>query len=140
MTSLPDRRDGSRPGVVLAGVGHAVPPTVVANAAIAERLGVDDEWIHSRTGTSSRHALADGERLSDLAADAATAALARGGIAPPAGDMVLVGTTSSDEMSPHAAPLVAGRLGIEGAAAMDISAACTGFLSALSLGTAGDQA
>jgi 3-oxoacyl-[acyl-carrier-protein] synthase III len=55
-------------------------------------------------------------------------------------DMVLVGTTSTDEMSPHAAPLVAGALGIRGAAAIDLSAACTGFLSGLALAAAAIEA
>src|SRR3954447_18616441 len=52
----------------VAGVGHAVPDTVVANAEIARRLGVDEAWIESRTGTRERRALRDGERLGDLAA------------------------------------------------------------------------
>ena len=120
-------------GAALAGVGHAVPDAVVANAAIAHRLGVEEDWIASRTGTRERHVLAAGERLSDLAARAGAAALADAGVAAGEIDMVLVGTTSTDEMSPHAAPLVAGALGIRGAAAIDLSAACTGFLSGLAL-------
>jgi len=71
----------ARVGAVLAGVGHAVPDTVVANAEIARRLGVDEAWIRSRTGTRERRALADGERLSDLAARAAEAALREAGVA-----------------------------------------------------------
>jgi 3-oxoacyl-[acyl-carrier-protein] synthase-3 len=123
-------------GAALAGVGHAVPDTVVGNAEIARRLGVDEAWISSRTGTRERRALADGERLADLAARAAEAALRDAGVAPEEIDLVLVGTTSADEMSPHAAPLVAGALGIRGAAAIDLSAACTGFLSGLATATA----
>jgi len=75
----------ARVGAVLAGVGHAVPDTVVANAEIARRLGVDEAWIRSRTGTRERRALADGERLSDLAARAAEAAQREAGVAA-AGD------------------------------------------------------
>jgi 3-oxoacyl-[acyl-carrier-protein] synthase III len=120
----------------LAGVGHAVPETVVGNAEIARRLGVDEAWIESRTGTRERRALADGERLADLAARAGAAALDDAGVAPGDVDLVLVGTTSADEMSPHAAPLVAGALGIRGAAAIDLSAACTGFLSGLATAAA----
>src|SRR5919199_2695443 len=125
-----------RVGAGLAGVGHAVPDTVVGNAEIAARLGVDEAWISSRTGTRERRALRDGERLTDLAARAAEAALRDAGVAPEDIDLVLVGTTSSDEMSPHAAPLVAGALGIRGAAAIDLSAACTGFLSGLATAAA----
>jgi 3-oxoacyl-[acyl-carrier-protein] synthase-3 len=134
----PARREAppARTGAALAGAGHAVPATVVSNAEIARRLGVDEAWIESRTGTRERHVLAAGERLTDLAAQAGEDALRAAGVAPGDVDMVLVGTTSADEMSPHAAPLVAGELGIRGAAAIDLSAACTGFLSGLALGAA----
>jgi 3-oxoacyl-[acyl-carrier-protein] synthase III len=122
-----------RPAAALTGVGYAVPDTVVANAAIAERLGVEESWIASRTGTHERRALAAGERLEDLAARAGAAALADAGVDPRSVDLLLVATTSADEMSPHTAALVAGRLGAAGSGAVDVSAACTGFLSALSL-------
>ncbi len=124
----------------MAGIGHSVPQAIVPNAGIAERLGVDEAWIEKRTGTRERHHLSSGERLSTLAAQAATAALHDAGVDPSAVDLVLVGTTSSDEMSPHTAPLVAGDIGITGAAAMDISAACTGFLSGLALATGAIEA
>jgi len=130
------RATPARIGAALAGAGHAVPETVVGNDAIARRLGVDEAWIESRTGTRDRHVLAEDERLEDLAARAAEAALREAAVAPGDIDLVLVGTTSADEMSPHAAPLVAGALGIHGAAAIDLSAACTGFLSGLALGGA----
>jgi 3-oxoacyl-[acyl-carrier-protein] synthase III len=135
-----DERDRAvataRVGAALAGVGHAVPDTVVTNAEIARRLGVDEAWIETRTGTRERRALARGERLTDLAVRAACAALRDAGVAAADIDLVLVGTTSADEMSPHAAPLVAGALGIRGAAAIDLSAACTGFLSGLATAAA----
>jgi 3-oxoacyl-[acyl-carrier-protein] synthase-3 len=131
---------GLRPGAVLSGIAHAVPETVVGNGAIAERLGVDEDWILSRTGMRERHVLAPGERLTDLATTAGAAALQAASVDPRDVDMVLVGTTSSDEMSPHAAPLVAGLLGIAGAAAIDLSAACTGFLSGLALATSAIEA
>jgi 3-oxoacyl-[acyl-carrier-protein] synthase-3 len=134
---------GQRPGrvgVALRGVGHAVPDTIVTNATIAARLGVDEHWIASRTGTNERRWLAGDERLSSLAAQAGAAALAAAGVDAAQIDMVLVGTTSSDEMSPHTAALVAGDLGAVGAAAIDLSAACTGFLSGLALATAAIEA
>ncbi|HVT67604.1 MAG TPA: beta-ketoacyl-ACP synthase 3 [Trebonia sp.] len=113
----------------------AVPERVVSNAAIAARLGVSEEWISRRTGTRERHAIAPGERLEEFAAQAALAALEQAGVSAGDVDAVLVGTTSAEEMSPHAAPLVAQHIGAKGAAAMDISAACTGFLSGLVMGT-----
>jgi 3-oxoacyl-[acyl-carrier-protein] synthase III len=121
-------------GVALAGAGLSVPEQVRSNAAIAARLGVDEEWITRRTGTSQRHVAAAGQRLDQFAAAAARAALARAGLAAAAVDAVLVGTTSAEEMSPHAAPLVAADIGATGAAAIDVSAACTGFLSCLVMG------
>ena len=120
-------------GAAAVGVGMAVPADVVHNRQIAARLGVDEEWLSSRTGTRERHVAAGDERLDDLAAQAVTKALADAGIDPSAVDLVLVGTTSPEEMSPHAAPIVAEAIGATGAGAMDISAACTGFLSGLSL-------
>jgi 3-oxoacyl-[acyl-carrier-protein] synthase-3 len=113
----------------------SVPDAVVANRAIASRLGVDEEWIVSRTGTGERHVAAPGQRLEQFAADAARAALKQAAIDPADVDVVLVGTTSAEEMSPHAAPLVAADIGAIGAGAIDLSAACTGFLSCLAFGT-----
>lgn len=114
----------------------SVPEQVRSNAAIAERLGVDEQWITRRTGTSERHVAAAGQRLDEFAAQAARAALAQAGLAAADVDAVLIGTTSAEEMSPHAAPLVAADIGAAGAAAIDISAACTGFLSCLVVGAA----
>jgi 3-oxoacyl-[acyl-carrier-protein] synthase-3 len=128
-----DEAVGARPGAAIAGLGLALPERVVANAAIARRLGVDEEWIERRSGTRVRHMVADGERLSDLAAAAGRAALADGGVEAGALDMVIVATTSPDEMSPHAATFVTGALGAGRAGAIDVSAACVGFLSALAL-------
>jgi 3-oxoacyl-[acyl-carrier-protein] synthase-3 len=123
-----------RTGVALAGAGLSVPEQIRSNAAIAARLGVDEQWITRRTGTRERHVAAAGQRLDQFAAQAARAALAQAGVAPADVDVVLVGTTSAEEMSPHAAPLVAADIGAAGAAAIDISAACTGFLSCLVMG------
>ncbi|HET6550913.1 MAG TPA: beta-ketoacyl-ACP synthase 3 [Solirubrobacter sp.] len=120
-------------GAALTGLGLAVPERVVANAAIAGRLGVDEHWIERRTGTSVRHFVAEGERLSDLAAEAGATALAQAGLDATELDLVVVATTSADELSPHAATFVAGRLGASRAGAIDVSAACVGFLSALAL-------
>ena len=121
-------------GAALVGVGMAVPEQVMTNAVIAERLGVDEQWIWRRTGTSERHVAAPGQRLDEFAATAALAALAQAGIGAADVDAVLVGTTSAEEMSPHAAPLVAADIGASSAAAIDIGAACTGFLSGLVMG------
>jgi len=120
----------------IAAIGTRLPATVVPNARVAERLGVTDEWIVKRTGIRSRHVAAPHERLADLAAAAGRDALARGGVDAADLDLVLVATSSSDELLPNAAPLVAHALGAGHAGAIDVGAACTGFLSGLALGAA----
>jgi 3-oxoacyl-[acyl-carrier-protein] synthase-3 len=122
------------PGSAIASLGTSLPAGVVSNGPIADRIGVTDEWIVKRTGISSRHVAAPGERLSDLAADAGRAALEKAGVRARELDLVLVSTSSSDDLLPNAAPLVADALGATRAGAVDVGAACNGFLSALALG------
>jgi 3-oxoacyl-[acyl-carrier-protein] synthase-3 len=125
---------GTRTASVL-GLGHFLPEQVVSNRPIAERLGIDDHWIEKRTGIRSRRHAMPHERLSDLATEAARAAVEDAGIDPAELDAVLVGSTSQDEITPNAAPYVATALGARRANAMDIGAACTAFVTALSVGT-----
>ena len=120
----------------IAALGISLPSTIVRNAPIAERIGVSDEWIQKRTGIHSRRILADDERLTDLAAQAGREALEAAGMDPLDLDMVLVATTTADELLPNAAPLVAHALGATRAGAADVGAACTGFLSGLAFGAA----
>jgi 3-oxoacyl-[acyl-carrier-protein] synthase III len=112
-----------------------VPPRVVENGPIAERLGVTDDWIASRTGIRRRHVAEPEDRLADLAARAGAAALRRAGVDGSQLDLVLVATTTQDEVTPNTAPQVAGRLGASQAAAIDVGAACTAWLSAFALAT-----
>jgi 3-oxoacyl-[acyl-carrier-protein] synthase III len=111
----------------------AVPERQVSNAEIAARLGIDEAWIAKRTGTAVRPWAASGERMSDLAAHAGREALARAGFAAAELDLVLVATSTADEITPNAAPLVAGLIGAERAGALDVGAACTGWLGALAM-------
>jgi 3-oxoacyl-[acyl-carrier-protein] synthase-3 len=111
-------------------VGFAVPGNIVTNDVIGARLGVEGDWIASRTGVRERR-IAVEETLTDIATEAAAEALSSSGIEPAAVDLVLVATLTADDLLPPAAPLVAGRLGAHGAGAVDLNAACTGFLSAL---------
>ncbi len=122
-------------GPGMAAVAAALPETVVENEELARPLGVDSEWIASRTGIRRRRRV-DGESLVDLASEAGTRAVSLAGLDPSDIDLVLVATCTPDQLLPHAAPLVANRMGAGSAAAIDIGAACTGFLSALSLATA----
>ena len=125
---------GTRTASVL-GLGHFLPEQVVSNRPIAERLGIEDGWIEKRTGIRSRRHAMPHERLSDLAIESARAAVEDAGIDPTELDAVLVGSTSQDEITPNAAPFVATALGASKANAMDIGAACTAFVTALSVGT-----
>jgi 3-oxoacyl-[acyl-carrier-protein] synthase-3 len=111
----------------------AVPDRIVSNDELAAGLGVDAQWIAKRTGTRERPWASDGERLSQLAAEAGQAALERAGIEPGELELVLVATSTADEITPNAAPLVAGLLGAHHAGALDVGAACTGWLSALAM-------
>ncbi len=126
---------GDRPvgGASIRAVAMAVPERHVSNEEIAARLEVDAAWIAKRTGTRSRPWAAPGERLSDLAARAGREALARAGLDAGDLDLVLVATSTADEITPNAAPLVAGLIGAERGGAFDVGAACTGWLAGLAM-------
>jgi 3-oxoacyl-[acyl-carrier-protein] synthase-3 len=123
-------------GAAVASVGASLPETVVASAEIEERLGLAPEWIARRTGIRARHVAAPQERLDAHATVAAAIALERAGIDPVDVDLVLVATSTADEVMPNAAPLVAHALGATRAGAFDVGAACAGFLTALATGAA----
>jgi len=122
-------------GAAIASVGASLPQTVVPNSEVAPLIGVSDEWILRRTGIRSRRVAEPNERLSTHATAAAAAALRRAAVSPEQVDLVLVATATPDDVMPNAAPLVAHELGAVRAGAFDIGAACTGFLSALAVGT-----
>ncbi len=123
-------------GAAVTAVGVAVPPTVVGNEPIAARLGVSEDWIVARTGVRERRIAAPEEQLADYAAEAGTRALAAADADPVEVDLVLVATMSHDYLTPNAAPLVADRIGAVHAGAIDVGAACSGFVSALALAAA----
>ncbi len=136
VTEAPSRLPALPRTARVLGVGTALPEQVVSSAAIAERLGVTEEWIVARTGIRSRRIARPHERLSDLAAQAGADALRRAGVDAGELDLVVVATVSADELAPNAAPLVAHTIGAVNAGALDVGSACTGFLSALALGSA----
>jgi 3-oxoacyl-[acyl-carrier-protein] synthase III len=123
-----------RAGAAIAGLGVTVPETVVTNAPIAARLGIDEDWIVQRTGIRERRVAQPGERLFELAAAAGARALAAADLAAADLDLVLLATSSNEELMPGASPRVAAALGADRAGAIDVGAACTGFVSALALG------
>jgi 3-oxoacyl-[acyl-carrier-protein] synthase-3 len=129
-------RNARRPApprtATILGLGHYLPSEVVPNGPIAERIGVDDEWIVKRTGIHARRRVAPSERTSDLAVFAGRRALQDAGVDPADLDYVIVATMTADEITPNCAPLVANALGAHRAATYDVGAACTGFLAGLS--------
>ncbi len=126
-----------RAGASIAGLGVALPPKVVDNAQATSRVEreVDDDWIVRRTGIRERHHAEPTDQLALLAAEASRGALDDAGIAATDIDLILLGTVTADHITPGCAPLVAAELGTF-AGALDVNAACAGFVSALSLGAA----
>ena len=114
----------------------SLPATVVHSSEIEERLGLAPDWIERRTGIRARRIAAADERLEEHATAAAQAALDDAGVDGKDLDLVLVATTTADEVMPTAGPLVASAVGAHRAGAFDIGAACTGFLSGLATGVA----
>ena len=113
------------------GTGSCVPDKVLTNSDLEKFLDTTDEWIVSRTGIRERHIAGEGECTSDLATRAAERALAMAGVRGDEIDLVVVGTITGDFPWPATACLVQKNLGATGAAAFDVSAACSGFVYAL---------
>ena len=124
------------PEAGIAALATALPAPVVGNGPIAERIGVAEDWIPSRTGVLERRHAEPGVTLAGLAAEAGTSALERAGVPPEDVDLVLVATLTQDELLPNAAPLVAEQVGAAGAASVDLGSACTGFVAGLALAAA----
>lgn len=124
-------RNGRPRRARLAAVGAYAPERVVTNAELAERVDTSDEWIVTRTGIRERRVAAADETASDMAVVAATRALADAGVDGSGLDAVIVPTATPDAVFPSTAALVAERIGARGAAAYDLSAACTGFVYGL---------
>ena len=127
------RSGGVAPGAGIRGVGMAVPDRLVSNAEVAAQIGVEEDWIAKRTGTAERPWAREDERLTDFAAAASEQALGRAGVDATELDLVIVATSSADEITPNAAPQVAGLIGAERAGAVDVGAACTGWLAGLAM-------
>ena len=116
----------------ITGTGSYVPEKVLTNLDIEKFLDTSDEWIRTRTGINERHIAADGEYTSDLATRAAERAMEMAGVSAGDIDLIVVGTISGDYPWPATACIVQSNLGANNAGAFDVSAACSGFLYALS--------
>lgn len=120
--------------VGVAGTGSYAPAKVVPNQWFESFLDTSDEWIVQRSGIRNRRFAAPDEATSDLCIQAAKPALEAAGIGPEDLDLIVVGTLTPDYPLPSTAVLVQDRLGAKRAAAFDVSAACTGFMTALHVG------
>ncbi|MDX1977514.1 MAG: beta-ketoacyl-ACP synthase III [Pseudanabaenaceae cyanobacterium bins.68] len=119
----------SRLGAKIIGTGSAVPARVLTNAELSEQVDTSDEWIVSRTGIKARHII-QGETLVDLATGAAQKAIGSAGISAQDLDLIILATSSPDDLFGSAAR-VQKLLGAKRAVAFDLSAACSGFVFGL---------
>jgi 3-oxoacyl-[acyl-carrier-protein] synthase-3 len=118
------------------GTGHSYPEGILTNADLERIVDTSDEWITSRTGIKQRRKAAPGEYTSQFAVRAARHAIARAGIEPADVDLILCATVTPDQILPSTGCLIQAELGSHKAAAMDIVAACSGFLYGLTLADA----
>jgi len=119
----------------ITGVGAYLPPQVLTNEDLERLVDTSNEWILSRTGIRERHIVSEGQATSDLAAEAAQAALADAGCSPEDIDLFVVGTSSPDMVFPSTACLAAAKIGLS-CPSLDVMAACTSFIYALHHATA----
>ena len=126
-------RTNSLTGVGIRGIGAYVPDRVVTNEELESTYGFEEGWIKKRTGILERRYAADDEGTSDLAVKAARAAMESAEVSPADVDLLLVGTFTPDFTCPSTACLVQQKLGLD-APAVDLQAACSGFMYALATG------
>jgi 3-oxoacyl-[acyl-carrier-protein] synthase III len=135
LQTLPDADAGVAAGRALrtaavTGLGQALGGRVVDNDEVGAATGTNDVWLRRRTGVVERREALPGETTQSLSTAAGAAALADAGLTGTDLDLVVVGTCTPDNQVPHTAPLVAHDLG-SAAGALDVGAACCGFLTAL---------
>jgi 3-oxoacyl-[acyl-carrier-protein] synthase III len=132
----PPRKASSRPrpvGVRLAGTGVAVPANVVTNEDLAKRVDTNDEWIVQRTGIKQRRIAENGTTVMHLAKDATLQALKNAGVEPNHLDLLMLATITPEMCCPSTAARVVAEIGAGHAGAMDVSAACSGFVYSLNM-------
>jgi len=115
----------------IAGVGSYLPENIVSNKDLEKTIDTSDEWIRDRTGIERRHIVADDETTSSISVIAAERAMQAAGVSAEDIDLILVGTTTPDKVFPSTACIIQRKLGIKGVPAMDLQAACSGFVYGL---------
>ncbi|MFJ7508386.1 beta-ketoacyl-ACP synthase III [Peribacillus simplex] len=113
------------------GLGRYLPDKIVTNADLEKIMDTSDEWIRTRTGIEERRIAKDDIDTSDMAYEAAKAALKNAEISAEEIDLILVATVTPDQSFPSVACMIQEKLGAMKAAAMDVSAACAGFMYAM---------
>lgn len=121
--------------VKIIGTGSYVPQKIYTNKYLESIVPTSDEWIRTNLGIEERHIAADDETTSDLAAKAGLKAIENAGITVDDIDLIIVATATPDRKAPSTASIVQHKLEAYHAAAFDISAVCSGFLFAMSVGT-----
>ena len=115
------------------GHGHYLPAKILTNDDLSKMVETNDEWISTRTGIKQRHIVTD-ELTSDMAVAAAQKAIASAGISVEDVDLVVVATVTPDNTTPAVSAKIGGKLGLKpGTPTFDISAACSGFVYALTM-------
>ena len=122
------RSDRALRTVSIIGTGSYVPEEVLTNEDLSRIVDTNDEWITTRTGIKERRVAAKDEYTSDMAAKASLKAIEQANISPDEIDLILVATATPDMLFPATACFVQKKIGATGAACLDISAACAGFL------------
>lgn len=115
------------------GTGSYLPEKILTNQDLEKVVETTDQWIIERTGIRKRHIVADGELTCDLAERAARNAIEMAQIQPTDIDLIIVATTTPDQIFPSTACLLQTRLDIHGPTAFDVQAVCTGFIYALGI-------
>src|SRR5580658_2384294 len=118
----------------ITGVAGYVPPNVVTNFDLEKRVETNDEWIRTRTGIRERHYADPGVASSHLGAEAARKLLEAKKVNPEEIELIVVATVTPDMLFPATACLIQDRLGAKNAWGFDLSAACSGFAYALTIG------
>ena len=121
---------------VISGMGSYVPPKILDNAMLEKMVDTSNEWIIERTGIERRHILEEGQFGSDMAVNAALDALKNAETNAEDVDLILCSTLTADYLTPTNACIVQGAIGATHAAAVDLNAACSGFIYALSMAKA----
>jgi 3-oxoacyl-[acyl-carrier-protein] synthase III len=125
---------GKRIAAKITGVAGYVPPRVVTNFDLEKLVDTNDEWIRTRTGIQERHYADPGVASSHLGGEAAKKLLAAKGLSAEEIEMIVVATVTPDMLFPATACLIQERLGAKNAWGFDLSAACSGFAYALTVG------